>query len=110
MKHKTTRKKNLESTDFVSEKANHPAGRAKSAQGLNLVSVEHELDELTDYPVLMYLREIGRVSLLTAKEEQVLAEGRPHAEICRGISRRGHDRNHLKSGIFQTIPPHSTAL
>jgi RNA polymerase primary sigma factor len=93
MKRNATQKNNLESTDIAMEKVNSPAGEAKPAQGLNLAPVEHELDELTDYPVLMYLREIGKVSLLTAKEEKVLASKIEEAKYLKMI-----EGLHLENG------------
>jgi len=40
---------------------------------LDLDKVGIELEEMIDDPVRMYLREMGRVSLLTAKDEKILA-------------------------------------
>lgn len=85
MKHNTARKDKLESIDLASAQTNGLSVEPKSLQRLHLAPVEHELDELTDYPVLMYLREIGRVSLLTAKEEQILASKIEEAKYLKMI-------------------------
>jgi RNA polymerase primary sigma factor len=93
MKRNTTRKKKVESTDPAREQTNKLAGESDILQGLKQVPVEHELDELTDYPVLMYLREIGRVSLLTAKEERILASKIEEAKYLKMI-----EDLHLENG------------
>jgi RNA polymerase primary sigma factor len=74
----------VESLEFASKMANSVAEGIDHTHGA-LAPLEHELDELTDYPVLMYLREIGRVSLLTAKEEQTLASKIEEAKYLQKI-------------------------
>ncbi len=57
--------------------------------------------ELLDDPVRMYLREIGRVSLLTAKDERALAR---RMEVGRLLERaeRGFERGHAPTVVGHT--------
>jgi RNA polymerase primary sigma factor len=59
-----------ELTELESELAGKEEKGDKSQLGLELEHVEHEA---IDDPVRMYLHEIGKVSLLTANDEKVLA-------------------------------------
>ena len=59
-----------EVAELRQEWANKPLAGAKSALGAEVEAAEHEI---IDDPVRMYLHEIGKVSLLTANDEKVLA-------------------------------------
>ncbi len=61
------------SIGIAKESVDGPAGETKPACKPTFVPDEHDLHDLMDDPIHMYLREIGKVSLLTAKEEQFLA-------------------------------------
>ena len=64
---------------------------AKSVLGLEVEPEEHPVDD----PVLMYLHEIGRVSLLTANDEKVLAsklEEAKYLEKIEGLRFQRHGR------------------
>ena len=80
MKHNTNRK--YEQNPIVPTKgsADSPVGRTKPTFGV--VSAEHDL---IDDPIFIYLREIGKVSLLTAKEERSLASKIEEAKYLRRI-------------------------
>jgi RNA polymerase primary sigma factor len=59
-----------EDAELENELADNEEKEDKSSVGLELEHVEHET---IDDPVRMYLHEIGKVSLLTANDEKVLA-------------------------------------
>ncbi len=74
--------------------------RATATPALAITIPQMEEHEIADDPVRIYLHEIGRVSLLTAKDEQVLsrkiAEGKRIGEI--------------KQDYFQTYLRHPSAI
>jgi RNA polymerase primary sigma factor len=53
--------------------ADNPARSAANAYDVNFVPDDRTLHDLIDDPVFIYLHDIGKVSLLTGKEERVLA-------------------------------------
>jgi RNA polymerase primary sigma factor len=52
-----------------------------------------ELEEMIDDPVRMYLREMGRVSLLSAREEKLLARRREEGKYIRRIEEEWLNKN-----------------
>ena len=82
MKSNTTRKDEEKSIGLTEARADCPAGEIKPACVLNFVPDERDL---IDDPIHLYLREIGKVALLTAKEEQYLASKVEEAKYLRRI-------------------------
>jgi len=80
-----------ECTDPEEELGDKTEREAKSLPGLDLEPEEPPVDA----PILMYLREIGRVSLLTANDERVLAsklEDTKYLEKIEGLGFQYHGR------------------
>jgi RNA polymerase primary sigma factor len=80
-----------ESADLEDEWRDKTERGARSVPGLEVEPEEYPLDD----PVLMYLHEIGKVSLLTAKDEKVLAsklEEAKYLEKIEGLSPEQHSR------------------
>jgi RNA polymerase primary sigma factor len=77
-----------------------------------------EESELTDDPVRMYLREIGRVSLLTAQDERVLARAmeiqrrlnKLEMSLTSDASRPPSSADICMSVMSQTAPQHETSM
>lgn len=82
MKSKTNRKDEQASISLTKGKAHILAGETKPAYEPKSAPAEQELP---DDPIHLYLREIGKVSLLTAKEEQFLASKIEEAKYLRRI-------------------------
>jgi RNA polymerase primary sigma factor len=82
MKNKTSRKKGAEPMDPSKIKLAVPARAAKAGYVLDIAPDDPDL--LND-PIHIYLREIGRVSLLNAKEERSLAGKIEEAKCLRKI-------------------------
>lgn len=63
-----------------------------------------ELEEMIDDPVRMYLREMGRVALLSAREEKILARKMEEGRYIRRIEQEWLDKNgHLPSPVDTAI-------
>ena len=67
----------------------------EEAEAERLQEAGLELEEMIDDPVRMYLREMGRVSLLSAREEKHLARRMEEGKFCRRVegqwlSKYGH--------------------
>jgi len=69
-------------TGIAKEIADAHAGETRPAGGRGFASADYDL---VDDPIHMYLREIGKVSLLTAKEEQFLASKIEEAKYLKRI-------------------------
>ncbi len=82
MKQKTSRKGEQESISTAREKAAGAATEPKPARVLPLIP---DATDLIEDPIHMYLREIGKVTLLTAQEEQYLSSKIEEAKYLRGI-------------------------
>jgi RNA polymerase primary sigma factor len=74
-----------EGTDLEEELGDKTEREAKSLPGLDLEPEEPPVDA----PILMYLREIGRVALLTANDEKVLASRLEETKYLEGIEGLG---------------------
>ncbi|HEX7365043.1 MAG TPA: RNA polymerase sigma factor RpoD [Dehalococcoidia bacterium] len=89
-----------DAADLEEERADKTAEEARPAPGLEAAHWEQPVED----PILMYLHEIGRVALLTAKDEKVLAsrleEARFLTEID-GLRSQHHDR--YPQGVGTTI-------
>jgi len=70
-----------ESADLEEERGDKTEGGVKSVLGLEVEPEEQPVDD----PVLMYLREIGKVSLLTANDEKILASKLEEAKYLEKI-------------------------
>ncbi len=83
-----------ESADLEEDWEDKTERVAKSVSGLEADTEERQIDD----PVLMYLHEIGKVSLLTANDERVLAsklEEARYLERIEGLHFQHHGRYHL---------------
>ena len=66
-------------------------------------SAQIDDNEMLDDPVRMYLREIGRVSLLTAKDERVLAKKMEMGKIVRRIEQRFEDEHQRPPTAWEIV-------
>jgi RNA polymerase primary sigma factor len=64
----------------------------EEAEAKELEETGLDLEEMIDDPVRMYLREMGRVSLLSAREEKELARKMEEGKFIRGIEEEGLER------------------
>jgi RNA polymerase primary sigma factor len=87
MGHNTTWKDEQESVDIGKEKVDSPAAESKPARGPKYAPDKNDLHDLIDYPIQVYLREIGRVQLITANDERVFAGKLEKARYLRKIEK-----------------------
>ncbi len=64
-------------------------------------SVEIDDHDMLDDPVRMYLREIGRVSLLTARDERVLAKKMENGKFSRRIEQALRNEHHREPAAWE---------
>ena len=84
----------VEEEEWVEEEEEHPE------------DVERELEELeegVDDPVRMYLREIGKVSLLTAADEKFLARQMEEAKFIKRLEEALKEKNGRAPSAAQTV-------
>lgn len=82
MKQKTTRKDEAKPIGLAQKKADGTATEPKPARVLHIIP---DGTDLIEDPIHLYLREIGRVTLLTAQEEQFLSSKIEEARYLREI-------------------------